>query len=365
MLHHLTASQSAARPQQAPRCILHAEYAGTWCEAQGWASRPTWADLAAGLRPPTPEPTEAELGEWLHGWQYHASNAAEKREHASLMRALALTSTRRNAASTGKARLFSCTGRFAPAWMTVAPTSDSLFMSNVEFQIAMRRRLGIAAVGFDGPDPHGHGSLTTNVGSRLNARHTAWLAAWRQVFQEAGGQVPDRNVERLLRNTHIPVHPADGRRLDLVVPGLNVARGFPLFVDVTVLSPLSACGAPRPGTSNTGGRLLDYATAENNITYQEVYNSGLGALYCLGAEVFGRWSTQAVQLLPALARERCRGLHPRLRRSSALGLLHRWSGILAIGLQRGVSQIVARDWGADLVTAQLEPGVNIADLPTL
>ena len=85
MLHHLTASQSAARPQHAPRCILHAEYAGTWCEAQGWASRPTWADLAAGLRPPTPEPTEAELGEWQHGWQYHASNAAEKREHASLM----------------------------------------------------------------------------------------------------------------------------------------------------------------------------------------------------------------------------------------------------------------------------------------
>ena len=90
--------------------------------------------------------------------------------------------------------------------------------------------------------------------------------------------------------------------------------------------------------------------------------SGLGALLCLGAEVFGRLSEQAVKLLPDLARERCRGLHPRLRRGTALGLLHRWSGVVAVGLQRAVAHIVARDTGVDLARTQLGPGAELADL---
>ena len=71
-----------------------------------------------------------------------------------------------------------------------------------------------------------------------------------------------------------------------------------------------------------------------------------------------------VELLPKLARESARGLHPRLRRSTALGLLHRWSGILSIGLQRGVAHIVAHDNGADLVRAGWEPPVCWVDLAT-
>ena len=142
-------------------------------------------------------------------------------------------------------------------------------------------------------------------------------------------------------------------RLDFLVPGLNVARGLPLFVDVIVLSPLTGSGQPRPGTSNAGGRLLEEATTQNNVIYNEVITSGLGALYSLGAEVFGRWSQQAITLLPALARERTRGLHPCVRRSTAFALQHRWSALLSIGLQRGVAHIIAYDFGADLVRAQL------------
>jgi hypothetical protein len=224
----------------------------------------------------------------------------------------------------------------------------------------MRRRLGIA-IGFDGPDPHGHASLTTNVGGRLNARHTALLVAWRQVFLEAGGSVPFRNVERMLRNTHIPVHPSDSRRMDLVVPGLNVARGLPLFCDSTVLSPLSNAGLPRGGTSNRGGSLLEAARTENDGNYREVEETGLGALYCLGAEVFGRWGEQCIELVPALTRERTRGLHPRVRRGTALLLQRRWWGILGVGLQRGVAHILQYEMGADLVRTQLEPATALAD----
>ena len=84
----------------------------------------------------------------------------------------------------------------------------------------------------------------------------------------------------------------------------------------------------------------------------------------LGRRSFGRMSTQAIELLPALAREWSRGLHPRLRRRTALGLLHRLSGIVSIGLQRAVAHIVARDTGADLPRTQLEPLVCLADLAT-
>ena len=99
--------------------------------------------------------------------------------------------------------------------------------------------------------------------------------------------------------------------LDIIASGLNVARGLPLFVDVTVLSPVSRSGQPRPGTSNRGGRLLEAADADNQMTYAPVVESGLGALYSLGCEVFGRWSTSCIGLMTELVRERSRMLHPR------------------------------------------------------
>ena len=120
--------------------------------------------------------------------------------------------------------------------MTVCPTTSHLRIADSELLCAVRRRLGLAVL-FQGPDPHGFRRLADNTGARLHARHTVMIAAWRQVFHEAGGQVPDRNVERMMVWTHSPVPPGDQQRLDLVVPGLNVNRGLPLFCDVTILSP--------------------------------------------------------------------------------------------------------------------------------
>ena len=277
------------------------------------------------------------------------------------MREIALPSTRANAASSGKARVHSCMGPFSAVWLTVCPTSVAMSIANPQLQCAIRRRLGIA-VNFSG-DAHGHNCLTDNTGARLNARHDTLLASWRQVLVEAGGNVPDRNVERMMHDTNVPVAPGDMRRLDLIVTGLNVHRGLPLFCDVTVLTPLSATGEPRGGTSNQGGSLLEHATAENNGTYIEVIDSGLGHLLCLGSEVYGRWSTQCVDLVPALARERCRGLHPRIRRGAALSLQHRWWGLLGIGLQKAVAHAVFNPQaGADLVHTQLEPTPPLANI---
>ena len=225
---------------------MQVELAGTWCESRGWHTRPTWVDLAAGCRPPEPTQSDEALGEWRHGWQYHSSWHIEDTAFRQLLADFALPSTRSNAAAAGKARLFSCGGRFASVWLTVCPTTELLTLDNEEMQVAMRRRLGIA-IGYDGPDPHGHSSLTSNVGARLNAKHTALLVSWRQVFVEAGSPMPDRNVERLLRDTHIPVHPHDLRRIDLVVPGLNVARGVPRRFSVTLPCSLRSPRLGSPG----------------------------------------------------------------------------------------------------------------------
>ena len=225
---------------------------------------------------------------------------------------------------------------------------------------AIRRRLSIA-VRYDGGDQHGHSTLTTYLGARLNSRHTWLLTAWRQVLVEAGGHIPDRNVERLLRCTHIPVPPGDNRRLDLIVPGLNIAHGLPLFCDVTFFSPISGNGAPRPGTSNRGGKLLQTAETINNHTYNDVIASGLGSLQCLGCEVYGRWGPQSVALVPALARERCRNLPARIRRGTTMGLLHRWWGILGTALQRAVAHTILYEY-ADLPTTNLEPTCPLDEL---
>ena len=345
-------------------CLCEAELAGRRCELAGWHSRPTWIDLASGTRPPNPPADEITLGEWAHGWQYHGSWHLEQTESLELKRTLALPSTRSNAVALGKTWLESCQGRFAPAWLVVCPSSDHLKMRNDEFGCCVKFRLGLA-VSFDGPDPHGFQHLADNRGGRLNARHSGMLAGWRQVLVEAGGQIPDRNVERMLHNTHVPVPAGDMRRLDLVVPGLNVDRGLPLFCDVTVISPVSRNGRPRAGTSNRGGRLLEVANEDNTATYRPVVQSGLGALYCLGCEVYGRWGEPCIRLMHALVRERARMLHPRVRRGTALCLQHRWWGILSVTLQKAVARAILREAGEDLYESLLEPIPGLADLPVV
>ena len=362
MLRHLTASQATDDEDilPGPSCLVQADLAAKWCRRQGWNDRPLWIDLAAGLRPPELPTNTTALGEWGHGWQFHSSDAAAKVSKTILMHELSAPSFRSNAATAGKSRMRSCTGPFAATWLTVCPSTEALTMTNIVLQFAMRRRLGTAAC-CDGPDQHGHDRIAQR-GSAMNARHTLLVKAWRQVFTEAGGRVPDRNCERMLRDTHVRVHPSDSRRLDIVVPGLNVERGLPLFCDATVVSPISGNGAPRPGTSNTDGSLLTRAREDNDNIYCEVIDSGLGALLCLGCEVYGRWGPQCVKLVPELARERARGLHPRIRRGTVLSLQHRWWGILGVALQRSVAAMVLNADGADLGGAWLEPPPGLAEL---
>ena len=167
----------------------------------------------------------------------------------------------------------------------------------------------------------------------------------------------------MLSTTHVPVPEGDRRRMDLVVSGLGVAQGRPLFCDVTVVSPITRVGRPRPGTSNVGGCVLRTAERGNDATYRPVIETGLAALLCLGHEVYGRMGSQAVQVLPKLAAEKARFVHPRLRRGTALSYLARWSGMLSVALQKVVATVALREHGMDLPTTLLEEVPAVAELP--
>ncbi len=99
------------------------------------------------------------------------------------------------------------------------------------------------------------------------------------------------------------------------------------------------------------------------VDYREVVETGLGKLLCLGAEVFGRWGSDAVELVPALVREYTRGLPERVRLGAAGGLSRRWWGLLSIAVQRGVAAGVLRHAGGDFGESALEPPPGVADLP--
>ena len=167
----------------------------------------------------------------------------------------------------------------------------------------------------------------------------------------------------MLRDTHVPVPPADMRRLDLNVPGLGVDRGLPLLCDVTCVTPITVRGFARSGATTVNGATLRDATRDNVANYREVVESELGALLCLGCEMFGRWADDVVRIVPAMAAEKACGLPPLVRRGATQTLAARWWGLLAVATQRLVAQAVLRDAGADVVTTLLEDPPGIADLP--
>ena len=255
--------------------------------------------------------------------------------------------------------------------MTVAPTSPGLKLTNAELLCALRRRLGNPVLAFPGRcegcrrplDAQGHHRTTCPRTGRNHALRRTLVGLWRQVFVETGGTVPRRNVERMLRNTNVPTDPGCNLRLDLVVPGLGVERGLPLFCDATCVSPLTGRGESRRGSQERDGSVLEYARRDNAETYAAVPRSGVGSLLCLSVETFGRWGEDCLRILLALAAQRAEGLPALVRTGVAMRLLTRWWGLLAVGVQRAVATAALRDVGHDLVGAPLEVGPAAFELP--
>ena len=124
----------------------------------------------------------------------------------------------------------------------------------------------------------------------VHARHRQLVAAWREVFREAGHPIQNRNVERLVRDTNLRSDPDDLRRLDLVCSGLpGVFEGKPLFMDATCVSPVHGDGRPMPRAHRENGAAL---SAKDNVTretdYPDINRSPHAQLLSLSVETYGR-----------------------------------------------------------------------------
>ena len=106
------------------------------------------------------------------------------------------------------------------------------------------------------------------------------------------------------------------------------------------------------------------ARRRNTRTYAEVTCSGLARLLALDCETYGRWGLDPLWLVPALARERSRGLPARVRRGLQLRVAARWWSILSVAAQRLVAQACMLLVG-DLTSGVGEHAPLPADLPSL
>ena len=95
--------------------------------------KPTWRELAAGQRPPQPDPEwEEEPGQWPHGWQFYASlgQITNHRENVVLP----------SLDAKGQARLRSQSGAHAGDHITALPTNEYTIATNSRFNGMLRRR---------------------------------------------------------------------------------------------------------------------------------------------------------------------------------------------------------------------------------
>lgn len=124
--------------------------------------------------------------------------------------------------------------------------------------------------------------------------------------------------------------------MDLVATGLSVARGLPVYADVTIVSPLSLLGNPAP--SPVPGSAIRQAELRKCRVYHDVVQSREASFFPLAADSFGRWGPYAQRLLSRLAAQPLARGPASLSSSRQLSRLRRWWGILSLTTQRALAE---------------------------
>ena len=99
---------------------------------QSGFSTPTFREVLAGARPPPPPGDGADPGEWRHGWQFHASDALERRFRADLLPQIDLAS---------RSLLRSQSGPRASAALMAIPYDAATRVAADRFRVVLCRRL--------------------------------------------------------------------------------------------------------------------------------------------------------------------------------------------------------------------------------
>ena len=178
-----------------------------------------WPDNLSEPMPPVVEEL-VEAFDFARGWQRYACSISEKHFRDRVLWPLSSSSCRALLLPQGI-----CS---ASAWLRAIPSERSYCIRPLRFQIAIRRRLrwpvslslGICCRGcICQLDRLGDRAVACSTSGRLKPRAKPVEKAWARILREAGGRVCEHVA---LRDTAVPVDPADGRSMEVV------ATGFPL-----------------------------------------------------------------------------------------------------------------------------------------
>ena len=147
-----------------------------------------------------------------------------------------------------------------------------------------------------------------------------------------------------LRDTSVPnIDPSDGRHIEVVATGLPFARGIPIAVDCTLISPLHADGSPWPNAESRPGVSFARAISQKHTTYPELVNSNVLRLVVVASEVGGRLNSTGCQLLKVAAAHRAEREPEALRSQAARNWESRWLCFLAVATQDAIASTLVDD----------------------
>ena len=156
-----------------------------------------------------------------------------------------------------------------------------------------------------------------------------------RICREAGARVAE-NV--LLRDLNLDAPVLDDRRLEVVANALPIWGGVQVAVDTTLVSPVRADGAPRPGADREPGLALrQIRRRKRHHTYPELLRSWRCRLLVLGLEVGGRWLPGGVSFVRLLACAKSRRVPELLLGAAAQAYVRRWTALLAVAAQRALA----------------------------
>ena len=165
-----------------------------------------------------------------------------------------------------------------------------------------------------------------------------------------------------LRDTGVPsIDPSDGRRIEVVATGLPVARGIPVAVDATLVSPLHADGTPFPGADTKAGISFKRAERSKATTYPELVSNSLLQLLTVATERGGRLNRDGCSLLADAAVARARTEPAVLRKAAARGWRTRWTTMVSVSVQSALAATLVDD-GTCLLDAADGPAPLAVDV---
>ena len=342
-------------PPSRAQCVREAQDAATLLASEGMEV-PVWSRFpVADFR--APQPVDPEVGEWTHGWQFHASVARDT---------LFATSVHLPPLSTDhRALRASQRGPCASRHFSCLPTCPETTFSAEEFRTLLLVRLHLP-LHLDARfckcgellDVYGHHRSACSRVGLLKPRGTPAEVCMARICREAGARVKEN---QLLRDLNIVAQADDQRRIEVIANGLPFWGGKQVAIDTTVVSALTGRGVAR---GRRQGQAIHEAEQDKRRRYPELLTGTRCHFLVMAFEVAGRWSPSAVTFLRNLAWYKSLSVPRVLRRSTQLLFFQRWTALLACSIQRAYAASLL---GKPLGTCACVngPAVHVGDLDRL